>query len=165
MWSPIGEGVFSSLFFFSASESLRIILPSHPRRSKSHLFIGSFVFGDVSVSQWRTAVILITSLVMVLCWLLLTRTRFGLQMRASLENAALARSSGISVDRVYATTFAFGSGLAGLAGGLMVPMYSISADMGVPFLIKSFLAVMLGGMGSFEGSIAGAALVGATSAA
>jgi branched-chain amino acid transport system permease protein len=44
-------------------------------------------------------------------------------------------------------------------------MYSISADMGVPFLIKSFLAVMLGGMGSFEGSIAGAALVGATSAA
>ena len=56
-------------------------------------------------------------------------------------------------------------GLAGLAGGLMVPIYALNADMGVPFLIKSFLAVMLGGMGSFEGSVAGAALVGATTAA
>jgi branched-chain amino acid transport system permease protein len=123
------------------------------------------VIGDASVSQWRTAVIIITALVMVGCWLLLTRTTLGLQVRASLENPALARASGISVNRVYAGTFAFGSALAGLAGALMVPMYSISADMGVPFLIKSFLAVMLGGMGSFEGSIAGAALVGATSAA
>jgi len=46
-----------------------------------------------------------------------------------------------------------------------VPIYSVSADMGVPFLIKAFLAVMLGGMGSFEGAIAGAALVGGGSAA
>jgi branched-chain amino acid transport system permease protein len=102
---------------------------------------------------------------MVGSYLLLTRTRFGLQARAALENPALARASGISTSRVYAATFTFGSALAGLAGGLMVPIYAISADMGVPFLIKSFLAVMLGGMGGFEGAIAGAALVGATSAA
>jgi branched-chain amino acid transport system permease protein len=126
---------------------------------------GSFEFGEILVSKWRTAVIVVTVLVMIGCWVLLTRTRFGLRVRASLENPALARASGISVDRVYATTFAFGSALAGLAGGLMVPMYSISADMGVPFLIKSFLAVMLGGMGSFEGSVLGAATVGGTSAA
>jgi branched-chain amino acid transport system permease protein len=127
--------------------------------------IGSFSIGEISVSRWRTAVILITVAVMVGCYLLLTRTRFGLQVRAALENPALARASGISTSRVYAATFAFGAALAGLAGGLMVPIYAMSADMGVPFLIKSFLAVMLGGMGSFEGAIAGAALVGATSAA
>ncbi|MEO8164081.1 MAG: branched-chain amino acid ABC transporter permease [Betaproteobacteria bacterium] len=127
--------------------------------------VGSFAFGEISISKWRTAVIVITALVMVGCWLLLTRTRFGLQARAALENPALARASGISTSRVYAATFAFGAALAGLAGGLMVPIYAISADMGVPFLIKSFLAVMLGGMGGFEGAIAGAALVGATSAA
>ena len=109
--------------------------------------------------------ILITVAVMVGCYLLLTRTRFGLQVRAALENPALARASGISTSRVYAATFTFGAALAGLAGGLMVPIYAISADMGVPFLIKSFLAVMLGGMGGFEGAIAGAALVGAGSAA
>jgi branched-chain amino acid transport system permease protein len=127
--------------------------------------VGSFAFGEISVSKWRTAVIIITALVMVGCWYLLARTRFGLRVRASLENPALARASGISTSRVYAATFAFGSALAGLAGGLMVPIYSVSADMGVPFLIKSFLAVMLGGMGSFEGAIAGAALVGGGSAA
>jgi branched-chain amino acid transport system permease protein len=127
--------------------------------------VGSFAFGDISISKWRTAVIIITALVMVGCWFLLARTRFGLRVRASLENPALARASGISTSRVYAATFAFGSALAGLAGGLMVPIYSVSADMGVPFLIKAFLAVMLGGMGSFEGAIAGAALVGGGSAA
>jgi branched-chain amino acid transport system permease protein len=128
-------------------------------------FPGSLSIGEVSVSAWRTSVIGITAVVMVGCWFLLTRTKFGLQVRAALENPALARGSGIAVNRVYAATFAFGAALAGLAGGLMVPIYSLNADMGVPFLIKSFLAVMLGGMGSFEGSIAGAALVGATSAA
>ena len=127
--------------------------------------VGSFSFGEISVSRWRTAVILITATVMVGSYLLLTRTRFGLQIRAALENPALARASGISTSRVYAATFTFGAALAGLAGGLMVPIYAVSADMGVPFLIKSFLAVMLGGMGSFEGAMAGAALVGATSAA
>lgn len=127
--------------------------------------VGSFVFSDVSVSQWRTAVILITVAVMAGCYLLISRTRIGLQVRASLENPALARASGISTGRVYAGTFAFGSALAGLAGALMVPLYSISADMGVPFLIKSFLAVMLGGAGGLEGAIAGAAFVGGSSAA
>lgn len=127
--------------------------------------VGSFSFGEISVSRWRTAVILITFAVMVGSYLLLTRTRFGLQVRAALENPALARASGISTSRVYAATFTFGAALAGIAGGLMVPIYAVSADMGVPFLIKSFLAVMLGGMGSFEGTIAGAALIGATSAA
>jgi branched-chain amino acid transport system permease protein len=127
--------------------------------------VGSFALGDVAVSKWRTSVIVITAVLMVGCWILLTRTSFGLQVRASLENPALARASGISTDRVYALTFALGAALAGLAGGLMVPIYSISADMGVPFLIKSFLAVMLGGSAGFEGAMAGAAFVGGSSAA
>ena len=145
-------------------ESVRSLL-SGQFYSVTAPLVGSFSFAEISVSRWRTAVILITFAVMTGCYLLLTRTRFGLQVRAALENPALARASGISTSRVYAATFAFGSALAGLAGGLMVPIYSVSADMGVPFLIKSFLAVMLGGMGGFEGAIAGAALVGAGSAA
>ena len=126
---------------------------------------GSFAIGEILISKWRTAVILITLAVMVGCYLLLSRTRIGLQVRASLENPALARASGISTGKVYAGTFAFGSALAGLAGALMGPIYTISADMGVPFLIKSFLAVMLGGAGGLEGAIAGAAFVGGSSAA
>lgn len=128
-------------------------------------FVGSFAIGDISVAKWRAAVIVITLVTVFLCYLLLKHTKFGLQARASLENPALARASGISTSRIYAATFAFGSALAGLAGALVVPMYSVSADLGVPFLIKSFLAVLLGGVGSFEGAILGAAAVGITSAA
>jgi len=145
-------------------ESVRSLL-SGQFYSVTAPLVGSFSFDDISVSRWRTAVILITFAVMMGCYFLLTRTRFGLRVRAALENPALARASGISTSRVYAATFTFGAALAGLAGGLMVPIYAVSADMGVPFLIKSFLAVMLGGMGGFEGAIAGAALVGAGSAA
>ncbi|MCW5626534.1 MAG: branched-chain amino acid ABC transporter permease [Burkholderiales bacterium] len=162
--TPIAAMLGTYAIALALREAVRALLGGRFYNVDSPL-VGSFVLGDVSISKWRTAVIVITLIAMALCWLLLTKTKFGLQMRASLENPALARSSGISVSRVYATTFALGAALAGLAGGLMVPMYSISADMGVPFLIKSFLAVMLGGMGSFEGSIAGAALVGATSSA
>lgn len=162
--SPISAMLGTYAIGLALRESVRALLAGR-FYSVDAPFSGSFAVGDVLVSRWRTVVILVTATVMVLCYLLLTRTNIGLKVRAALENPALARASGISTNRVYAGTFAFGSALAGLAGGLMVPIYAMSADMGVPFLIKGFLAVMLGGMGSFEGAIAGAALVGATSSA
>jgi branched-chain amino acid transport system permease protein len=126
---------------------------------------GPIIFGDLSISKWRTVVILVTLLVLLGCWLLFKKTNFGLKVRAALENPMLARASGIAVNRVYSATFAFGAALAGLAGALMVPLYPLNADMGVTFLIKAFLAVMLGGIGGLQGSVAGSALVGSISAA
>jgi branched-chain amino acid transport system permease protein len=127
--------------------------------------IGSMDVGGVTIAKWRTAIIAITLLVMALSWLLLARTRFGLQVRAALENAPLARASGVSTDRIYALTFAFGAALAGLAGGLMAPVFSVYADLGLRFLIQGFLAVMLGGIGTFEGPVLGAGVIGVLSAA
>ncbi len=98
---------------------------------------------------------------MVGCFLFLARTSYGLQVRGALENPNLARASGVSTTRLYATTFAFGAALAGLAGALMVPLFSLSADLGVRFLVQAFLSVMLGGVGTFEGPILGAAMIGA----
>jgi branched-chain amino acid transport system permease protein len=109
-------------------------------------------------------IILVTLLVLIAFWLVLTRTGLGLTIRAALENPALARASSISTGRVYALTFAVGAGLAGLAGGLMVPIFSMFADLGVRFLIQGFLAVLLGGVGTFEGPALGAAVIGALSA-
>ena len=122
---------------------------------------GAVEVGGVSLSLWRLTIIIATVLVMVGSWLLLTRTALGLQMRGALENAALARASGISTQRLYALTFAFGAALAGLAGALMVPLFSLSADLGVRFLVQAFLSVMLGGVGTFEGPLLGAAMIGA----
>jgi branched-chain amino acid transport system permease protein len=124
-------------------------------------FIGSFAFAGLNLSIWRSVIIVTTLAVMVGCFLLLTRTNFGLQIRGALENPALARASGVSTRRLYAMTFAFGAGLAGLAGALMVPLFSLSADLGVRFLVQAFLSVMLGGVGTFEGPLLGAAMIGA----
>jgi branched-chain amino acid transport system permease protein len=127
--------------------------------------VGSYVVGGVQLSKWRLMIIIITALVMTASYLLLTRTAFGLRVRAALENPALARASGISTDTIYAVTFAFGAALAGLAGALVVPIFSLFADLGIRFLIQGFLAVMLGGVGTFEGPVAGAGVIGTLSAA
>ena len=125
---------------------------------------GSFSLGAIAVSKWRGIIILVTAAVMAGAWIVLTRTRLGLQIRAALENPALARASGLSTTRIYALTFTAGAALAGLAGGLVVPLFSMFADLGVRFLIQSFLAVLLGGVGTFEGPALGAGVIGVLSA-
>jgi len=122
---------------------------------------GSIVLFGSEVSTWRAIVIVVTVLIVLACYFFLTRSSFGLRIRAALENPALARASGISTSQLYAFTFAFGAALAGLAGGLMVPLFQIFADLGVRFLVQGFLSVMLGGIGTFEGPVLGAALIGA----
>lgn len=126
---------------------------------------GSVNIGAMHFSTWRLVIILITALVMVGSYLLLSRTAFGLRIRASLENPALARASGISTNAIYGATFAFGAALAGLAGALIVPVFSLFADLGLRFLIQGFVAVMVGGVGSFVGPVAGAGVIGTLAAA
>ena len=127
--------------------------------------IGFFTLGTLSVSKWRALIIVITAAVIVASYVLLTRTTLGLRIRAALENPALARASGISTGKVYAFTFSFGAALAGLAGALMVPLFTLFADLGLRFLIQGFLAVMLGGIGTFEGPVIGAGVIGVMTAA
>jgi branched-chain amino acid transport system permease protein len=127
--------------------------------------VGSLIVGGVQVSKWRLTIVIITASVMIGSYLLLTGTSFGLRVRAALDNPSLARASGISTNAIYAITFTFGAGLAGLAGALVVPVFSLFADLGIRFLIQGFLAVMLGGIGTFEGPVAGAAVIGVMSAA
>jgi branched-chain amino acid transport system permease protein len=122
---------------------------------------GSVSIFGVDVSAWRAIIIVLTASLMIACFLFLTRTSFGLRIRGALENPMLARASGISTTRLYAFTFAFGAALAGLAGALMVPLFSLSADLGVHFLVQAFLSVMLGGVGTFQGPVIGSAVIGA----
>jgi branched-chain amino acid transport system permease protein len=126
---------------------------------------GSIDIGTAHISAWRFTIVVITLLVMVACYLLLSRTSFGLRVRATLENPSLARASGISTSFIYGATFAFGAALAGLAGALIVPVFSLFADLGIRFLIQGFIAVMVGGVGSFVGPVAGAGVIGTLSAA
>jgi branched-chain amino acid transport system permease protein len=121
---------------------------------------GVFSIGGISFSIWRTIIIVATLVVLTGSWWMLARTPIGLRIRGALENPMLARACGISTTRLYGFTFAFGSALAGLAGALIVPLYQLSADIGIRFLVQAFLSVMLGGVGTFQGPVVGAGTVG-----
>jgi branched-chain amino acid transport system permease protein len=144
-------------------EIVRGLLGGH-YKSISEPLAGVYTVFGVDFSAWRTVIVLITVAIVAGTWLFLARTSVGLQVRGSLENPNLARACGISTTRLYAFTFAFGAALAGLAGALIVPLYQLSADIGTRFLVQAFLSVMLGGVGTFEGPVLGAAAVGGMAA-
>lgn len=144
-------------------EIVRGLLGGH-YKSISEPLPGAFTVFGVDFSIWRTVIVVVTACVIAGTWLFLARTSVGLQVRGSLENPNLARACGISTSRLYAFTFAFGAALAGLAVALIVPLYQLSADIGTRFLVQAFLSVMLGGVGTFEGPVLGAAVVGGMAA-
>ncbi|MCW5738353.1 MAG: branched-chain amino acid ABC transporter permease [Enhydrobacter sp.] len=144
-------------------ETVRGLLGGH-YKSVNEPLPGAFTLFGIDFSIWRALIVVTTVVVIAGTWAFLARTSIGLQIRGSLENPMLSRASGISTSRLYAMTFAFGSALAGLAGALIVPLYQLSADIGTRFLVQAFLSVMLGGVGTFEGPVLGAALVGTTAA-
>ena len=125
-------------------------------------YSGSIEVFGIQFSLWRMAIITITVIVIIFCYLLLTRTSVGLKVRGALDNPSLARTSGISTTRLYSLTFAFGAGLAGLAGAMIVPLYGISADLGASFLIQAFYSALLGGIGGFIEPVLGAVVVGSS---
>ncbi|MBZ9772572.1 branched-chain amino acid ABC transporter permease [Mesorhizobium sp. CO1-1-8] len=140
-------------------ETVRILIGGQYHEIKEPLD-GFFEIAGVNFSMWRTLIIVATITLMVSAYTFLKYSRYGLQIRGAMENPSLARVSGLSTSRLYSATFASGAALAGLAGALIVPLFSLSADMGVRFLVQAFLSVMLGGVGTFEGPMAGAAMVG-----
>ncbi|MCP5368867.1 MAG: urea ABC transporter permease subunit UrtB [Hyphomicrobiales bacterium] len=90
------------------------------------------------------------------------RTRFGLAARGVIANRDMASCLGIDTRRLDRLTFAYGAALAGLAGAVMAPMISLDPQMGLGYLVPAFLAILVGGLGSIAGPLAGAAAVGAT---
>ena len=86
-------------------------------------------------------------------WLVVFRTGLGAMVRAAAFDKDMASSLGVPVRRVYAGTFAFGVALAGLAGVLLAPIYSVFPTMGRDFILMAFTVVIVGGMGSIQGAV------------
>ena len=93
-------------------------------------------------------------------WLVITRTRVGKIVRAAAHNPTMTSALGINTGLIYATVFAAGGLLAGLAGALAAPVRSMAPGMGVSILIESFIVTVIGGMGSIGGALAGSLLIG-----
>ena len=95
-------------------------------------------------------------------WAFLTRTRYGLFIRAGSEDGEMAEALGIDVGRVFTVVFAVGTGLAGVAGALLMwdPSWGASVPLAADALLPAFVVVIIGGLGTFRGTVAGALIVG-----
>src|SRR3569832_950406 len=122
------------------------------------------VFG-LSVSSYRVFLFVATIALFAATWLLLNRTTIGMKLRAIMQDRSVAASFGINAKRVYGLTFAYGAGLAGLAGALKTPHKNVSPDMGTGYVVDAFMVVVLGGVQSLAGTVASAFFLGELSGA
>ena len=93
-------------------------------------------------------------------WLLIGRTRLGMQIRAGASNRDMAQALGVDIERIFTVVFALGAGLAALAGGLAGSILAVQVGMGEQILILTFVVIVIGGLGSIKGALVGALLVG-----
>jgi branched-chain amino acid transport system permease protein len=122
---------------------------------------GSVLIGDAAIERYRMLAVLVGLVVFIAMWLVLSRTRLGLLIRAGVENTEMVESLGYRVRRLFVGVFVTGSALAGL-GGLMWAMYqeSVNAAMGMQLMVVIFIVIIIGGLGSVTGCFVGALLVG-----
>ncbi|MCC8952328.1 urea ABC transporter permease subunit UrtB [Bradyrhizobium sp. Pear77] len=117
------------------------------------------VFG-IPISSYRVFLFVVSIALFGATWLLMNRTTVGMKLRAIIQDRSVAASFGINAKRVYALTFAYGAGLAGLAGALVSPLKSVSPDMGTGYVVDAFMVVVLGGVQSLAGTVASAFILG-----
>ena len=109
---------------------------------------------------YRIAVIVVGIMVGVLLYLLFTRTRLGMQIRAGASNREMASALGVNIRLLYTLVFGLGTLLAGLAGVMAGPILAVESGMGESILILTFVVIVIGGIGSIRGALVGSLLVG-----
>ncbi|WP_338451093.1 branched-chain amino acid ABC transporter permease [Niallia oryzisoli] len=144
------------------SELLKVFWgPNQLSASPPDLLKGSWEAAGIVIIKYRVFIIAVGLLMFFFVQYILKRTKIGLVVRAGVMNKEMVQSLGINIQKVFMFVFMAGSGMAALGGVLLGP-YSgvIHAEMGMEFAILAFIVVVIGGMGSFPGSILAAILVG-----
>jgi len=124
------------------------------------VFSGTVNVLGVEVPGYRLFIFLFVAGLFAVTWYLMYRTTFGMKLRAVVQNRSIAACFGIHSGRIYSLTFAYGAGLAGLAGALVAPLKSVSPEMGTTYVVDAFFVVVLGGVQSLFGTVASAVTLG-----
>jgi len=115
--------------------------------------------GFLHMSGLRLFILVISLLMLAGTWYLMYRTRWGIQVRAVMQDKEMAASFGIDTNRIYSLTFAFGAGLAGAAGAMFGALKTLFPDMGAGYIVEAFLVVVVGGT-QLVGSVLSAGILG-----
>jgi branched-chain amino acid transport system permease protein len=153
--------LFTIGLIFMASAVMRqmfgaIPLPVHPPAMLS----GQIDLGFRTVPMYRTFLIGISFVLIALLWLGIERTDFGARLRAAVDNRRMAESVGIDTGLLFTMTFALGSGLAALGGGLGADILAIYPGYAIEYLVYFLMVVAVGGLGSIRGPFVAALLLG-----
>lgn len=121
---------------------------------------GAVNLGLTFYPTYRIEVLGIVGATLVLLYFVLYRTRLGLIVRAGIEDQLMVSILGINVTRTFLTVFGLGAMAAGFAGVINAPIVTVSPDMGADVLVQSFVVIVIGGVGSFWGALAGGLIAG-----
>jgi urea transport system permease protein len=121
---------------------------------------GSWTVNDVLFGWNRVFVIGFAVVIIAITWLVLNKTSLGLLIRAVMQNRNMAACMGVRTERVNTMTFAFGCGLAGLAGAFLSQMANVGPSMGQLYIVDSFMTVVVGGVGNIMGTVISALGIG-----
>ena len=122
--------------------------------------LGSITILGATYPGYNIFVILIGAVAAAALWAFVYKTRFGVMLRATSQDMRMAAALGVNVKRIYVQAFAIGCFMAGLGGAVVMPISGAVLGMGVDALILAFVVVVIGGLGSLEGALAGAIIVG-----
>ena len=122
---------------------------------------GALIINEViSISWIRVAIFFLSILFLIVLIYILNQTRFGLETRAVTQNPRMAASMGINPEKINMLTFGLGSGIAGVAGVAIGLYAKVTSELGADYIVQSFMTVVVGGVGSIWGTLAGATLIG-----
>lgn len=124
---------------------------------------GGITIGGCTFSYNRLFIILMVALCLFGVWFIMYKSNFGKQMRAVMQNRTMAQCMGINSRKVDNVTFSIGSGLAGIAGCSVALLGSIDSTVGQSYIVNSFMAVVLGGVGKLLGTVIGSTIIGSAS--
>jgi branched-chain amino acid transport system permease protein len=130
--------------------------------TKPAVFATRHSVGPLSIRGLALFEILLGALTVIGIWAFLTRTRYGLFIRAGSEDPEMAEALGIDVRRVFTVVFALGAGIAGIAGALLMwdQVWGANVPLAAESLLPAFVVVIIGGLGTFRGTVVGALIVG-----
>ncbi len=139
----------------------RLVFGANNVQVESPAFLsGNWTVNDIVFGWNRVFVIAFAALIVFLTWAVLTKTSLGLLIRAVMQNRGMASCMGVRTQRVNMLTFAFGSGLAGLAGAFLSQIGNVGPNLGQNYIVDSFMTVVVGGVGNILGTVISALGIG-----